>query len=375
MSGMDAQNRLISLDVFRGLTIAGMILVNNPGDWSAIYTPFSHASWHGLTPTDLIFPFFLFIVGVSIYFALGKRIKSKDKSNLYLKIFRRSLLIFILGLFLNAFPLFDFNTLRIPGVLQRIAICYLIVSLLFLHLNWKQQTVLCVLLLLSYWILLTSVNVPGCVTTSINDKACNLSAYLDRLILGENHIWSLGKVYDPEGILSTIPAIVTTICGLICGIWLKSDRNISEKVNGIFFFGLVLLAGGWAWSFWFPLNKALWTSSYVLVTAGAALCFLGSCLWLIDLQEYKRWSKPFVVFGTNALALYIGAELTSRILDVVKVAGGSEELVSVKSWIYRSIFAPFGSTANTSLAYAISFLVLWYFLMWVLYRKRIFIKV
>jgi predicted acyltransferase len=368
-------DRLVSLDVFRGITIAGMILVNNPGDWSTIYPPLQHAAWHGLTPTDLIFPFFLFIVGVAISLVLRKRVEQEKPRQIYQKIFRRFAIIFLFGLLLNAFPFFDFSTLRIPGVLQRIAVCYLVVSLIALHTNWKRQTIIAAALLIVYWILMTTISVPKCEITSIGDKACNLTAYLDRLILGENHIWLLGKVYDPEGILSTIPAIATTISGVLTGTWLRSNRNRLEKVSGIFSVGLILLTIGWIWSFWFPLNKALWTSSYVVYTSGLALCFLGFCIWVIDIKGYKKWSKPFVVFGMNALALYMGAELLARILDVIKFNNAAGELVSLKAWIYSTVFLPLASPVNASLIYAVSFILGWLFVLWILYRKRIFIKV
>src|SRR5687767_7055069 len=212
MADLISENgRLVSLDVFRGMTIAGMVLVNNPGTWSAIYSPLKHAEWHGATPTDYIFPFFLFIVGVAIPLALGRRIEQGVAKDAYQKIFRRAAIIFLLGLFLAAFPFFDLANLRIPGVLQRIAVCYLIASLIFLHADWKKLSIIAAVLLFVYWALMTLIPVPGCQVTTINDKACNLAAYLDRLILGENHIWKQAKVFDPEGILSTIPAVVTTI--------------------------------------------------------------------------------------------------------------------------------------------------------------------
>ena len=272
-------------------------------------------------------------------------------------------------------PFFDLSTLRIPGVLQRIAVCYLIASLIFLHTNWKQQTIIAFALLLIYWILMTAVSVPACAITTIDDKGCNPAAYLDRLILGANHIWLLGKVYDPEGILSTIPAIATTISGVLTGIWLKSVRNKQEKAGGILVFGLILLTLGWMWSFWFPLNKAIWTSSYVVYTSGVALCFLGVFIWLIDIKGYKKWGKPFVIFGVNALALYIGAELLAKILDAIKFTNGQGELVSLKGWIFNSVFLSLASPINASLMYAVCFIFFWLFIMWLLYRKNIYIKV
>lgn len=375
MSEEIGQNRLLSLDVFRGITIAGMVLVNNPGTWSAIYPPLAHAPWHGITPTDYIFPFFLFIVGVVVPLALGRRVEEGVTRDVYLKILRRTAIIFLLGLFLAAFPFFDFANLRIPGVLQRIAVCYLAASLIFLHTNWKQQSIIGVILLLFYWLLMTIVPVPGCEITTIDDKACNLAAYIDRAVFGENHIWKSAKVFDPEGILSTIPAIVTTLSGVLTGTWLKTKKSDLEKAGGLFFFGVVLIALGWCWNFFFPFNKSLWTSSYVVYTSGLALCFLGFCYWLIDIKGYKKWSKPFVIFGVNALALFVFSGLFARILGVIKVSGAEGKSISLQKWIFDTIFSPFAAPVNASLAYAICFILFWLFLMWLLYRKRVFIKV
>lgn len=369
------QTRLLSLDVFRGMTIAGMVLVNNPGTWSAIYSPLKHAEWHGATPTDYIFPFFLFIVGVAVPLALGKRIEKGVTGDVYLKILRRAAIIFLLGLFLAAFPFFDLANLRIPGVLQRIAVCYLVASLIFLHADWKKLSIIAAVFLLVYWALMTLIPVPGCEMTTINDKACNLAAYFDRVILGENHLWSQSKVFDPEGILSTIPAIVTTISGILTGIWLKSDRSDLEKVGGIFFGGVSLVALGWYWNLFFPWNKALWTSSYVLYTSGLALCFLGFCYWLIDIKGYRKWSKPFIIFGVNALALFVFSGLLTKTLALIKVSGSDGKTVSLYTWIYQNVFLPFAAPVNASLMFAVSYILLWLFLMWLLYRKRIFIKV
>ena len=375
MSEYVKKNRLLSLDVFRGMTIAGMILVNNPGTWEAIHSPLKHAEWHGATPTDFIFPFFLFIVGAAIPLALSRRVEEGLTKDIYWKIARRSAVIFLLGLFIAGFPFFDFSTLRIPGVLQRIAVCYLIASLIFLHTNWKQQTFIGAGLLLIYWISMTAIPVPGCAITTVGDKACNLSAYLDRAVLGVNHIWNLGKVYDPEGILSTLPAIVTTLSGVLTGTWLKSNRNDTEKAGGIFFFGVVLVAVGWFWDLFFPINKALWTSSYVVYTAGLALCFLGFCYWLVDIKGYQKWAKPFVIFGVNALALYVGAELLAKCLYLIKVTGNGGEPATLQSWIFQNVFLPLASPVNASLMYAVCFILFWLFIMWILYRKKIYIKV
>jgi len=433
MSEQATENRLVSLDVFRGMTIAGMVLVNNPGTWSAIYSPLAHAPWHGITPTDYIFPFFLFIVGIAIPIALGKRIREGITSKVYLKILQRAAIIFGIGLFMAAFPLVNltesnipmlakavamlslmatiyfwlvdknreaigaliftavlllgfyfsgyslvfnnFATLRIPGVLQRIAVCYAIVSIIFLHFNWKQMTFIGVGLLLFYWLLMTQIPVPGCEITTIDDKACNLAAYLDRTILTEAHIWKSAKVFDPEGILSTLPAIVTTISGVLTGMWLKSEKSDTEKCGGMFFFGVILCAIGWSWNFFFPFNKSLWTSSYVVYTSGLALCFLGFCYWLIDIKGYQKWTKPFVIFGMNALTLFIFSGLFARFMSIVKVGELDGKPISIQQWIFNNIYLAIASPINASLFFAISFILFWLFLMWLLYRKRIYIKV
>lgn len=376
MSEEAGQSRLVSLDVFRGMTIAGMVLVNNPGTWSAIYPPLKHAEWHGITPTDYIFPFFLFIVGVAIPLALGRRVEQGGiTKEVYLKIFRRTALIFLLGLFLAAFPYFDFSTLRIPGVLQRIAICYLITSLIFIRTDWKQQTLIGIGLLILYWALMTLIAVPNCDATTIDDKTCNLAAYVDRTIFGENHIWRSAKVFDPEGILSTIPAVVTTISGVLTGTWLKSKRDNLEKVAGMFFFGIVLTVTGWIWHSFFPINKSLWTSSYVVYTSGLALLFLGFCFYLIDIKNYKKWTKPFVIFGVNALALFVFSGLLSKILGIIKITDTTGKQTSLQGWIFQSGFLSIAEPINASLLFALTYILFWLLLMWLLYRKRIYIKV
>ncbi|MDQ6788809.1 MAG: DUF5009 domain-containing protein, partial [Acidobacteriota bacterium] len=320
----------------------------------------------------------------SITFALGKRVAAGNVNrNIYLKIFKRAAVIFALGLFLQVFPFyniwkaewFDPLNVRIMGVLQRIAVCYLISALIFLHTNWKRQAIIAVALLFIYWALMTLINVPGCDVTTFNDKACNLAAYLDRTILTENHIWNQSKVFDPEGLLSTIPAIATTLAGVLTGHWLKSKRDDFDKTAGIFFFGVVLIALGYVWSFWFPLNKALWTSSYVVYTAGLALCFLGFCFWLVDLKGYRKWTKPFVIFGTNALVLYVGSSIMSLILDLFQLQSANGKIISLQEAIFNSVFLPIAAPVNASLLYAVSFVLIWLFLMWLLYRKRIFIKI
>lgn len=356
--------RLVSLDVFRGIAIAGMVLVNNPGTWSNIYWPLQHAEWHGWTPTDLVFPFFLFIVGVAITLAFARRVEEGTvKRDLYWKVLRRSAIIFGLGLFLNGFPHFEFATIRIAGVLQRIAICYLIASLIFLNTKARTQLLIAVALLIAYCLVMTNLAAPGYAPGDLS-KEGSLASFIDRAILRQ-HIWKQGRVYDPEGLLSTIPALATTLFGILTGHWLRSERPRYEKVVGMFVAGAVCVVLGWAWNPFFPINKALWTSSYVLFTAGLALEFLALCYWVIDIQGYRRWAWPFEVFGVNALALFVGTALMVKLMALWRVQG----------WIFRKLFLSWAQPINASLFYAIAFILLWLVLMWLLYRKRIYIKI
>jgi predicted acyltransferase len=361
--------RLVSLDVFRGITIAGMVLVNNPGTWEHIYWPLQHASWHGWTPTDLVFPFFLFIVGVAIPLAFGRRLESGGSTrDLYLKIIKRTLIIFAIGLFLNGFPYFGLAEYRIPGVLQRIAVCYFFASIIFLNTKIRTQVAIMIGLLLGYWLMVKFIPAPGFAAGDLT-KEGSLPSYVDRVVLGK-HVWAQAKVYDPEGVLSTLPAIATTLIGVLTGAWLRTEKSRIEKAAGLFVVGAVCVAVGWAWNSFFPINKALWTSSYVLFTGGLALQFLALCYWLIDIKGYHRWARPFEVFGLNAIALYVGAGLMASLLGEIKVGS-----VSLGSWIYERMFASWASPVNASLAFAIAFVLVWLGLMWILYRRQIFLKV
>jgi predicted acyltransferase len=372
---MDQQQRLLSLDVFRGITIAAMILVNNPGSWSDVYAPLLHAKWHGVTPTDWIFPFFLFIVGVSIAYALGKRKKAGfDKSELIKKILKRTAIIFGIGLFLNAFPLFKLSTVRIPGVLQRIALVYGVASLLFVYLNPRQLFWAGIASLLGYWALMTLVPVPGGIAPNL-EPSTNLGAWLDRLLL-DGHLWSQSKTWDPEGLLSTLPAIATGISGILTGLWLRSDKDGYAKVAGMMVIGTILLAISHIWNMSFPINKQLWTSSYVLYTSGVALLFLGSVYWLADLQGYRKWTKPFVVYGTNALFVFVMSGIVAKLLYTIQWTNAANETISAKTWLWTQVYEPaFSATKMASLAFALSNVLFFWLLSWILYRKEIFIKV
>jgi len=375
----DKPERLRSVDAFRGLTIVAMILVNNPGDFKTTYWPLLHAEWHGWTPTDLVFPFFLFIVGVSIVLALIRRIDSGEaRRPLVAKIFKRSLILFALGLLLSGFPFGLFgprsfgellDTWRIPGVLQRIAVCYLIVSLLVLNCRVRTLKVLTVVFLVVYWALMTLVPVPGQDMPDIDDKGGHLAAWLDRAVFGD-HVWQYAKVYDPEGLLSTIPALATTLFGVFAGLLLVSGLDRFERVARIFVYGSVLVIWGFVWSWFFPINKPIWTSSYAVFTAGLAAVALALCFWFFDILEEQRLARVLVVFGVNAIALYVGSGLLARTLAYLKIGG-----ISLKQHIFDLVFASWLPPHVASLGYAITWIIGWYLVLAWMYRWRVFIKV
>jgi predicted acyltransferase len=391
--------RLLSLDVFRGLTIAGMVLVNNPGPSGASFSQLNHAEWHGWTPTDFIFPFFLYIVGISITLALSKRAEAGGSmQDLYWKITKRAALIYLLGFFLASFPFFKpetvdfsggfgsdvaslwasskdlFANVRLTGVLQRIAFCYLIAAVLFLHTKWRAQLYVAVGLCLGYWALMTLIPAPGFAAGDLS-KEGNLAAWFDRVALG-NHIWrGGGKIYDPEGILSTLPAIATTLSGVLTGHWLRTRKPQMEKIAGLFAIGAACVAIGWVWHWWFPFNKPLWSSSYVFYMTGLALVTLAGCVWLIDEHGYKGWTKPFEIFGVNALALFVGSGFLARCMMLWKTPRATGKPGNLIGWFYDHFFAWGYSPKIGSFLYAFCYLLLWLGIMTILYRKKIYIKV
>jgi len=370
--GTQATGRMTSLDVFRGLTIAGMILVNNPGTWDAIYSPLEHSKWHGWTPTDLVFPFFLFIVGVSITLALSRRAEGGgSRRDLYLKIVRRAVIIFALGLLLSDFPYNDPATFRIPGVLQRIAVCYLFASVIFLNTTWRAQAAITAALLLAYWAILTFVPAPGFAAGDLSMPG-SIASYVDRGVFGR-HTWK--PLYDPEGILSTTGALATTLAGVLTGQYLRTRREPLEKVAAMFVAGTGCVVVGWAWNYWFPVNKALWTSPYVVLTTGMALQLLAACYWLVDIKRLRRWSLPFAVFGTNALAVYFLSEFFVLLASLVRFTRPDGSQSDLLGLIYEKLFASWASPVNASLAFAVCTVLFWLGVMSLLYRKRIFIKV
>lgn len=377
----DSPSRLLSLDFFRGATVAAMILVNNPGDWGNIYAPLRHAEWNGCTPTDLIFPFFLFIVGVSIAYAMGnKKTDPATHRKTILKASKRALILFGLGLFLSLYPkvftnpIEAFQHLRIPGVLQRIAVVFFISSIVFLKNCEKNIFKILVALLAVYWALMTFVPVPGIGYANL-EKETNLGAWLDRNLLTEAHLWSQAKTWDPEGILSTLPAVASGLFGVLVGVYLKrKEIEPATKIAWLFCTGLAAAVLGLIWDLQFPINKSLWTSSFVLYTGGLATLILSFCYWIIDVQKYNRFTKPFVVYGVNAITVFFLSGLIPRTLGMfsVKTADGSE--INLQSWLYSG-FTAYLSPINASLAWAITFILFWLVVLWVMYNKKIFIKV
>jgi predicted acyltransferase len=374
------QERLISLDVLRGITIAGMILVNNPGDWGVAFAPLQHALWHGWTPTDGIFPAFLFIVGVSLAFSFSRHHWSEHRQPwVYCQVARRTVILFGLGLLLNTLEHLPWwptlSTLRIPGVLQRIAVVYGVGSLLVLHLSSRRLAYVAVFCLLFYWAVMTLVPVPGYGAGVLTPEG-NLAAYIDNLFL-HGHLWQ--TTWDPEGILSTIPALATTLFGVLAGWWLSTSRDPYEKVAGLFVMGNAGLVLGIVWDPVFPINKQLWTSSYVVFTTGIALSALACCYWVIDLKGYRRIVTPFVVFGMNAITVYTLSSILDRLLAWWSLRQPDGSRLSLRTWLYIHGFASWAGqwwgTAHASFLYAFAYVLLWLGLMWILYAKKIFISV
>ena len=373
--------RLLSLDVFRGITIAGMVLVNNPGNWEHVYVPLEHAQWHGWTPTDLIFPFFVFIVGVAMTFSFGKLLeRGATRGELMLKAVKRSAMIYAMGLAINGFTSpegffqgYHLEQMRILGVLERIAIAYLVASAIYLYTkSWKTRAIWVAAILLTYWALMVLVPVPG-VGAGVLEPGKNLSNWIDQRVIPTQHVWPETKPWDPEGILSTMGAIGTCLIGLLVGQWIRSDRSQQDRAIGLFVMGTVMLAVGLIWGGAFPINKKIWTSSYVLFTGGFACVFLALCYWVADVKGWRWWTRPFVVFGTNALALYVLSGLAERL--IAWVVPSPNPNMKLMEWLYTTGFAPVFSPINASLAWAIFYVLVWLGIMWMFYAKKIFIKV
>ena len=368
---MDTNTRLTALDVLRGITIAAMIMVNTPGSWSYVYWPFLHAEWHGFTPTDAIFPFFLFIAGVSIHFAFKKFNREEHKKALK-KIIKRTLIIFVIGLFLNLFPKFNFDTVRVFGVLQRIAIAYGIGASLCLLLNKRSLIYITIVILILYWALLYFL-----VPENPFGPQTNLVGKIDLLLLGPKHVWKgLGFPFDPEGLLSSLPSVATVIIGNLAGRLLTKSNSNLKSVKSFFIYGFALIVIGWIWGYGFPINKSLWTSSYVCFSAGFAMVFLASLIWVIDIKGFIKWSKPFIHFGTNSLFIFVFSGLYVRsMIYLIKITSAQEETINGYQYIYTKLFVPIAGNMNGSLLFAITHIIFFWVLVYILFKNKIFIKI
>lgn len=363
---MTANNRLISLDAFRGFTIAAMIMVNNPGSWDHVYPPLLHKDWHGITPTDLIFPFFIFIVGVSIALAYSKQLmKGVPKKTMYKKIVYRSLKIFIIGILLWLFPKFDFNHVRYAGVLQRIAVVFLVSAIIFLNSKWKTQVVISVVILIGYWMAMVLIPTPG-YGKAMLEPGVNLAAWFDSTYL-PGVMWQ--KTWDPEGYLSTLPSIVTGISGILAGHLILSKLPQEKKVIYMFSFGFFAFATGYMWNYVFPINKNIWTSSFVMVTSGLAAMVLAISIFFVDMMKRTRLTKPGIIFGSNAIAVYVLSDVWEQFF--YKINYGANTL----SGYFMNMFETAGwSLKFGSFLYSVLFICFNFIPAWILYRKKIFIK-
>jgi predicted acyltransferase len=368
---MKTTPRYLALDVLRGMTVATMILVNNPGSWAHIYAPLEHSKWHGCTPTDLVFPFFLFVVGVSMFFSFLKYGNTLNKESL-IRVARRTFLIYAVGFFLASFPQWttDFSKIRILGVLPRIALAYGIGSVIVLSFRRKYLPYIGVAILLFYWGLLYFLG-----GTDPYSLQGNATIPFDRAILGENHLYKgFGIPFDPEGLLSTIPAVVTVIIGYLIGA-LISETKKDLVYKRLAIAGVSGLISGLIWGIFFPINKPLWTSSYVLYTAGWACLVLAALVWIIDMKGYSKWATFFLVFGMNPLFIFALAGLWAKLTWLIRIPLSDGTVQSGSGWLYTQIFVPLAGDINGSLLFAISHVALFWMIGYILYKKKIFIKV
>jgi predicted acyltransferase len=438
---MTPANRLISLDIFRGAAIAGMILASNPGSWSYVYPPLRHAVWHGATPADWIFPFFLFILGAAIPLSLGRRLdQGATRAELAGKVWRRAVILFAFGLFLAAFPDFgltndyahlaplhysllgmillviflreildqpqyqnarnavwrrrlgylgmaaasgmlalgffayDLGGLRIPGILQRVALVYGVCGFLYLRFGRRAQLWVGAALLLFYWALLALVPVPGGQPPNL-DPETNLGAWIDRTLLGVDHLHSQSRTWDPESLLGALPAIASGLIGMLAGEWMRKTPEPLRLLSDLMVGGAVLLALGLVWNAVFPINKNLWTSSFVLYTSGIALLCFGVVYWLVDIKGYIRWAKPFAIFGVNPLFVYIFSSLTTSLMYTVRWIDAAGAVQTPQAWVYHHLLRSWLGPLDASLGYALLQVFFCLAAAWALYQNRVYIKV
>jgi predicted acyltransferase len=393
--------RLISLDVFRGVTIASMMLVNNPGNWSAVYPPLLHAEWHGWTFTDTIFPFFIWIVGVAIPLSISRRLElGQSRRQLFLHALRRAAILFALGLLLASFGyLADLlagrmafgewlhqylTTVRIPGVLQRIAVCYLMAIVIFLRTSVRGQIYWTIALLAVYWLVMAfapfPVNVHGETRyiSGVFERGDNFSAYVDSIVLNGpfigTHVWKSTSPWDPEGIVSTLPAIATCLFGVLTGHLLRAKRSQSEKTAWLMVSGALLLWLGELMNLWLPINKPIWTSSYTVFMAGLAMLCFGVYYWFVDVKGCRTFAKPFAIYGMNAITVFVLSGLLGRLLMEIKLPGAAGESATLKTLLYENLFVLLAAPRNASLLWALMWVAMLYLVALLMYRKKWFVK-
>jgi len=369
--------RLVSLDALRGLTMASMVIVNNPGNWGAVYPPLLHAEWNGWTPTDLVFPFFLFMVGVSMTL-------SRSASGGWGRVVRRAATLVALGWLLGLFPFFPLSryaTWRLPGVLVRIGLCYLAASAIVRgtapapaddRRHAARLWLAVAGLTLGYWAAMVWGPWPGHNPGDLT-PAGNLGAFIDRAVLGRRHLWQQ-RAWDPEGLASTVPAVASTLIGVIAGLWLRSDADRRSKALVLGAWGIAGMALGLLWDLAFPINKNLWTSSYVAFTGGAAAAMLAACYWLIDIRGWRTWARPFVILGMNAIALFVLSGLLAKLLGLITWQSGEGRTVSLHGYVFGHWFAPLASPRNASLLFALAHLAIMFAALCWLHRKRLYLR-
>jgi predicted acyltransferase len=397
--------RVRSLDVFRGLTVASMLLVNDPGSWRHIYAPLQHAPWHGWTAADLIFPFFLFIVGITTRLSVSARCARGDDAHaIRRQILRRGALIFLCGLLLNGFPYFTWGPMadvpdpsffarvvdrlhhwRIMGVLQRIGLAYIVSALIATRVRLRSQLLVTTVLLVGYWAVMTLLPVPGSNGTPgyllLDKPAATMAAYWDRVFLDwsrlglGNHLWGSTVTWDPEGILSTTGAICTALLGNVAGWWLGEKHALRKRVNGLFALGALGTMLGLMWHSVFPINKNLWTSSYVVFTAGLACVTIATIMWFVDVHGWRGWTTPFVIYGTNPMVAFVGSGILARLIYTLIKVDYQGTRMPLQAAIYESLFASWLSPNNASLAFGLAFVLLFFGILLLLYRRNVLFKI
>jgi predicted acyltransferase len=367
----DLTGRLKSLDIFRGATMASMILVNNTGDSDTTYAPLLHKEWHGWTFTDTVFPFFLWIVGVAMTLSTAKRVERGENKRMLLgHALRRAAIIFGVGILAPAAFGVSWSSIRIPGVLQRIAVCYLIASVIFLYTSIRGQVYWLTGLCGAYWVLMTLYPVPGFGPGQLDLKVGNFAQYVDSLLLS-GHMWSATKVWDPEGIVSTLTATGTVLFGILAGHLLRSRLTAEEKTSWFTAGGALLMGAGHVMQIWMPINKPIWTVPYAVLMAGLAMLCFGCWYWIADVRGWGRWFKPFEIFGMNALLIYVLSGAFARSLSKIKV----DEATSAGQWWFRNVCSGvMASPYNASLMYALCHVGVMYGIAWFLYRRGWFVK-